>query len=182
VFEVNADGVENAQLSIRAQAGETGRRLRRLVEDAADFGANVMTGLAPRRSGKLASRIGSTDADFRPGGPGGGGVYEASFGVSDQPGPERDLPFWVYHGTGIFAEELGLEVSSVATGSLISDIPGEAVDHVIRSTSGNEMRFRGDFGYIVTPYVLGQRPQKEWVDEAHDAASDYVRTRLTMFH
>jgi hypothetical protein len=179
VFELNVDGIESTQIRIRARAGETGRELKRLAENAAEHGARVMESLAPKRSGKLASRIGSSDAHFRPGGFGGGGHYEAEFGVSDRPGPERDLPFWVYHGTGIFADNLDLETSGIASSSLLHELPDEARDHVIHGNK--KMRFHGDDGFVTVPYVLGQRPQKQWVEEAHDAARDYVAVRLSMF-
>jgi hypothetical protein len=175
VFEVRTEGVESTIIAIRAQRGEAGRELRRLVENTAEFGANVMTRLAPHREGHLRGRISATRAHFRPGGPGGGGVYEAEFGVGDEPGPERDLPFWVYHGTGIFADELGLEVSGISADSLLHQIPDAARDHVIRPDDPSKrMTFQGNFGTVSVPYVLGQRPQKEWVDEAYDAASEYM--------
>lgn len=173
------DGIETTQIRIRARAGETGRELKRLAENAAEHGARVMEALAPKRSGKLASRIGSTGAHYRPGGPGGGGHYEAEFGVSDRPGPERDLPFWVYHGTGIFADHLGFETSGVASGTFLRELPGEVRSFVIHGEK--KMRFLGDDGFVTVPYVLGQRPQKQWVEEAHDAARDYVAVHLSMF-
>jgi hypothetical protein len=161
VFEFHSDGVENAQLQIRAQANETGRKLRRIVEDAAEFGATVMRREVPKRTHRLERRITSTDADFRPGGAGGGGVYTAEFGFTDDPGPERDLPFWVYHGTGVFKDDPSFG------GGLNPIFP----------LGDQPMRYFDNGQWHVRYSVRGQRPQKEWVEESYEAAAEYMDFR-----
>lgn len=145
------DSLGEALIRVRASAEH---QTRDLASEAGDAAKAMMLAKVPR-SGKtgqdtIAGSIRKLETAYRPGGAGGGGFFEVRVG------PGEDAPEhlrWVMGGTGEYGP-LGRVIRGHNGGVLAIQKRGEGV------------RFR--------QFARGQRPQRQWYDDAVDVADQIV--------
>lgn len=159
-----------AKAKLRGSADREKEWSQKVVTDAARQGAQVMRFLVPKGTSDmfigydtLESRIDSSDAAWHPGGPGGGGTWEARAGVRRSPrhpDPMEDPAAYVYEGTGLFGP----------------------FRRLIVPRSGNFMAFKLNGRMVFTKFVKGQEPQRTWVIAAQERANAVVANALAIFN
>lgn len=77
------------------------RKLRDMLDNFSELGRALVAHNAPVFHGMLREHVDRTPVTWRPGGAGGGGYYEAAFGVKRGYGISR-YPLYVEFGTGIY--------------------------------------------------------------------------------
>lgn len=169
-FEITVEGDRVAVAKLRGDADRAKDWAQRTVNKAAREGARVMRFLAPKGEDSmfigydtLESRIDSSPAKWHPGGPGGGGNWEARAGVRRSPrypNPLEDPATYIYEGTGLFGP----------------------FKRLIVPRAGNFLAFMWKGRMHFTKFVKGQEPQRLWVSAAQDRANAVVAAELALFN
>jgi hypothetical protein len=161
-FEIDVNGDVKAEVGIRAIQGRRDK-IETLIYRAARAGAEEMRQTVPNRKGGMERSIRAEFPRFLPGGAGGGGTWQASFGPTRTAETVRDgwaYPTNVFRGTGLYGPR----------------------DRYIRPTRKRAMRFDGAYygrkGWIFAKYIRGQKPNRLWYDLGVARANSYVSRNL----
>jgi hypothetical protein len=148
-FHVESEGMSDFTARFRAI-----REFREAIEDLlqrAGFSATAYMHLhVPYHTGALSSAINYSDSRYAPGAAGGGGFYEVNVGVDEAIAPHARH---VINGSGLY---------------------DEASPHLIYPRSKSAMVFEQHGQRIFTAYTRGQRPRREWFEDAQELASDII--------
>lgn len=131
-----------------------------LSSEAAQRGVTRKT--PPRTRPKLKNRMKAFPPTWHPGGAGGGGYWEARFGVAGvgiRP-LSHDPAFIVAHGSGIRGDQYASH------------------HRITASTPGNVLTFMHQGRQVFAQSVGGQRPQHRWIDAGRNAAKAEIRRRI----
>lgn len=161
-FSIEVDGATKATVGIRAVLGRRDK-IETLVFRSARAGAEEMKLRVPHRKGGMERSIKAEFPRFHPGGAGGGGTWEASFGPTRTSETVKDgwaYPSNVFQGTGLRGPR----------------------HRLITPTTRKVMRFPGSFygrkGWIFVKWTKGQNPNRLWYELGHARASQYMRRNL----
>lgn len=166
-FRIDDGGsVLRAEIGLRAIAGRKDN-VSKLVRGAARSAAFTMKALAPvGKTGGLVRRIDWTDAEYRPGGLGGGGTWVARAGVRvGDPYPSN-----VFSGTGIYGPR-GQEIRARPGNIMV--IEGYKPRDFDRSKR-NPILGKPRAGPIFTRTIKGQRAQQDWFRAGIERAQAHV--------
>lgn len=171
-MDYEGDSPMAVAIKVKGRAEYMGHAVKNLAEDAARRGAEVMRTEAPRgETGQLANRIDFSDADWHPGGAGGGGFWEAVAGVIDT---GDDYPLYVFHGTNEEGRSLWTALERAGVGNL-----GQGIAGVIRPAEGNVFPIHTAGGLIYRMWQRGQEPQQDWVLHAQEETNRFILERLS---
>jgi hypothetical protein len=152
-YGVEIHGANEAVLRFRAIAGLKDQ-VRDALQLAADVGADYMKTHVPFYEGAMYRAIFSmVGTDYLPGGAGGGGYYEARFGLDATQAPHAEH---VIEGTGIFGPRR----------------------NIIRTTNDGPMRFEARGNIVFAQSTIGQPPQTEWFEDAIELALQVLEAEL----
>lgn len=148
-FEIREEGIDAA---IRFRAVKDFKDdIIATMERAAHEAGTYMATHAPYHSGALYRSINVGPIVYRPGGAGGGGFYEIEVGVNEEMAPHAR---YVIEGTGIYGE-------SPTNGIFPTNRKFMAFDKMGEET-------------VFTRWTRGQRPQREWFEDAQELAQNII--------
>lgn len=147
-FSIKHEGLTDFTVRFRAV-----RNLREKIENLLDHAAFSATAYmhlhVPYHSGALSSAINYSKAQYAPGGFGGGGFYEANIGVDENIAPHARH---VLYGSGLYRE----------------------TDPDYIRPRRDVMVFMSHDEKVFAEYTVGQRPRREWFDDAARLANEII--------
>jgi len=144
-IEIKVENEDRVIASLVARGERENAKLRRLIDDLADFTEHYLYSAVPRGTSKyILEHIGREGPTWMPGGAGGGGMWKAIVGIKEG---ESRHPYYVEFGTGIYGDKGDLIWAASGPGFLTGK-----VGKVMAFDKGTEpTRFRY--------YIKGQPPQ-----------------------
>jgi len=98
-IDIRVEGEDKIFDALRLHEYRSGTAARDFVDDLSTFARNILVTSVPRgRSSYILRHVGRTPAIYRPGGVGGGGVWEAVAGIK---AGDSYHPLYVEVGTGV---------------------------------------------------------------------------------
>ena len=156
-YEVRSEGLTDFEVRFKALGEDYRESLRQVVGHAANEAGTYMAQHVPYHSGKMYQAINVSEPKFRPGGAGGGGYYEAHVSVDRSIAPHAE---YVIEGTGLYDRN--------------------APTNGIYPSNGTVLAFQKDGeGTVFTAWTTGQRPQREWFEEAMRKAERIISRRIS---
>ena len=172
-MDFDGDDPMGVAIKVRGRVEYAQNALKNMAEDAARRGAEELRVGAPRGdTGGLISRIDHTDAEWNPGGAGGGGYWEAVAGVLDT---GDDYPLFVFKGTGQKKQGIAEAVSVLQSIGLA----GEFRAGRIYPSQGNVFPMMTISGLIFRAWHTGQEPQTQWVENAQRMVNQFLVERMS---
>src|SRR3954470_7418629 len=100
-IEIKIEDESDILAKLTALEGRTNRQLRNLLDNLSELGRAIVAHNVPVHSRLMQQHVDRTGATWRPGGAGGGGYYEAVYGVKRIVG-NPPYPLYVEFGTGLY--------------------------------------------------------------------------------
>lgn len=113
-IEIRVENEDEIKAKLRAHEMRMQRQLRDLLDNFSELGRAIVAHNVPVFHGMLRENVDRTPVTWRPGGAGGGGYYEAAYGVKRGPGIGR-YPLYVEFGTGLYGPQRRYIVPQRAT-------------------------------------------------------------------
>lgn len=148
-FSIQSEGVADFETRFRA-IREFRDEIRNLIQIAGFSAAAYMHMHVPYHSGALSSAINYSDTRYAAGGAGGGGFFQVNVGVDEATAPHAR---YILNGTGLY---------------------NETHPSLIYPRSRSAMLFESHGSRVFTRYTRGQRPRREWFDDAQEIARDII--------
>lgn len=100
-IEIRIEDEHDIQAKLTAVEERANRQLRNLLDNFSELGRAIVAHNVPVRERIMQEHVDRTRATWRPGGAGGGGHYEAVYGVKRIVG-SPPYPLYVEFGTGLY--------------------------------------------------------------------------------
>lgn len=100
-IEIKIEDEHDIQAKLTAFEERQNRQLRNLLDNFSELGRAIVAHNVPVHSRIMQEHVDRTRAIWRPGGAGGGGYYEAAYGVKRIAG-SPPYPLYVEFGTGLY--------------------------------------------------------------------------------
>ena len=169
-LEVDTSGFDRTLIRVRALEERFKEDMIEAVTEGSETAYRIMLNRIPRDSGRLAGSIEQGPVRYTPGGPGGGGFYEADVTVGGAEAPYANI---VLEGSGIF--HLGHPITA-SDGNIRTKIRPEWKP----TTGAKYMVFtpKGKSHPIRKKSVIGQPAKTFWLLEAQQAAQAVVERKI----